>query len=210
MDLYQRAVLLPSFLAIGRAAARDLPKSMCAGLTTRAVSLTPNKDPDNMRWVIATEQPALVYDWELDRVVTEVLLMDGVVYPENNQVPLLDCHARWTCDDQLGSVADFSSDVAGAFPAISGVVRFAADERSQRTRQKVLDRHLTDGSAGYRVLNSIWIPDGVDAMVRGRKFTGPIKISTDWALREYTLTPIGADSLSKYMGQTGQLAQARP
>ncbi len=205
MNLHQRASLRSSYPGMPDLA-RGLPRVMRAGYTTRAVSLGSAKDPDNIRWILATEQPALVYDWQLDRVVNEVLLMDGVVYPHNQQVPLLDCHNRWTCDDQFGSVSGFKTDMAGEFRAISGLVRFAADERSQRTRQKVLDGHLTDGSAGYRVLASIWIPDEVEATVLGRTFRGPLKVSTEWALREFTLTPIGADSLSKYMGAAGQLA----
>jgi hypothetical protein len=92
-------------------------------------------DPENIRWIIATEQPALVYDWELDRVVNEVLLMDGVSYPAHGQLPLLDCHNRWTVDDQMGSVTDFRQQQAGDYLAIEGLVRFAADDKSMRTRQ---------------------------------------------------------------------------
>jgi hypothetical protein len=169
-------------------------------LTTRAASIYGCPTSGNIRWIIATEQPALVYDRQLDRVVNEVLLMDGVVYPLNNQVPLLDCHNRWTCDDQLGSVSDFQANLAGGFPAITGLVNFAKDDRSQRTMQKILDNHLTDGSAGYQVLAAVWVPDGVGVTVRGRSFVGPLKVSTEWALKEFTLTPIGADSLCKYMG----------
>lgn len=203
MNLYQRAALRSSHGFKNGAVA---PMELNPGYTIRAVSIGQAKDPENIRWILATEQPAKVYDWQLDRVVDEVLLMDGVVYPQNMQVPLLDCHNRWTCDDQLGSVSGFKSETAGEFSAISGLVKFASDDRSLRTKQKVLDGHLTDGSAGYRVLASIWIPEGVEATVRGRAFKGPLKVSTDWILKEFTLTPIGADSLSKFMGSAGQLA----
>ena len=146
------------------------------GITTRAVTLAEPVDPDNLQWVIASEQPAQVCDWQLDRVVDEVLLMDGAVYPGNGQVPLLDCHNRWTCDDQLGSVSGFKIATIGDYQAITGVVRFAQDEKSARTKQKVLDKHITDGSAGYRVLNAVWVPDGVSVTIRGRAFAGPLNV----------------------------------
>lgn len=182
------------------------------GLTVRSITCRAAVDPDAIRWTLATEQPAMVYDWELERVVQEVLLMDGVVFPENRQVPLLDCHNRWSVDDQLGSVTAFKQTLVGKYQAIDGLIRFAADDKAVRTRQKVIDQHLTDGSAGYRVLNAIWVPDEVEVVIRGRTFVGPLKVSTDWMLKEFTLTPIGADSLAKATrgsGSAGRLAQQR-
>jgi hypothetical protein len=209
MNLHQRALLRSSLSSFAPDMMRSKQHRLQPGWTSRAVTLKPSKDPDNIRWIIATEQPALVYDWELDRVVNEVLLVDGVKFPANGQLPLLDCHNRWTVDDQMGSVTDFQQTTAGEYIAIDGRVRFAADEKSARTKQKVLDGHLTDGSAGYKVLSAIWIPDDVEVVVRGRTFAGPLKVSTEWTLKEFTLTPIGADSLSKYLGQAGRLAQQR-
>lgn len=170
---------------------------MVPGITRRAVTNRAVTDPDSIRWILATEQPAMVYDWERDQVVAEVLLMDGLVLPDNNQVPLLDCHSRWSCEDQIGSVTGFAEAMSGAYPARDGLVRFAADDKAQRTRQKVIDGHLTDGSAGYRVLKSIWIPDGTELVIRNRTFQGPLKVSMEWAIKEFSLTPIGADSLAK-------------
>lgn len=170
---------------------------MVPGITVRSITNPVVGNPEAIRWFLATENPVTVYDWQRDALVQEVLLMDGMVLPDNGQVPLLDCHNRWSCESQLGSVADFQAAMNGEVRALDGLLRFAADEPAQRIRQKVLDGHLTDGSAGYRVLKSLWIPEGTTAVIRGRSFDGPVKVSTAWSIREFSLTPIGADSLAK-------------
>ncbi len=187
---------------------------MVPGITVRAITNRATTDPESIRWTLATEQLATVFDWELGDLVQEVLLMDGMVVPENGQVPLLDCHSRWSCEDQMGSVIDFKQTISGAFAATDGLVRFAADEKSQRTKQKVVDGHLTDGSAGYRVLRSVWIPEGTEAIIRNRSFKGPLKVTMEWAIKEFSLTPIGADSLAKvrglYVGPFGETTAIMP
>jgi hypothetical protein len=179
--------------------------------TAAALTATPGQRAEaaadgNLRWTLTTEQPALVWDWERFDFVSEVLLMDGLVLPAIRQVPLLDAHSRSSVDDHLGSVSDIRTSTASGFAAVEGLVRFAADDKSQRTRQKVLDGHLTDGSVGYRVDRALWIPEGMEAAVRGRLFTGPVKVSHEWSLKEFSITPIGADTLAKVRGR---LANAR-
>ena len=62
---------------------------------------------------------------------------------------------------------------------------------------KLREGHLTDFSIGYRVLESQWIPEGETAVIQGRTYKGPIKVSTRWAPRELSICPIGADELAK-------------
>jgi len=191
-----------------------IDQGMIPGITVRAITNRAVTDPESIRWTLATEQPATVYDWSRDELVQEVLLVDGMVAPANGQVPLLDCHSRWSCEDQLGSVTDFAAAMNGELAAKDGLVRFAADEKSQRTKQKVIDGHLTDGSVGYRVLRSVWIPEGTEAIIRNRTFQGPLKVTYEWAIKEFSITPIGADSLAKVRGlcclaTDGRLAEPR-
>ncbi len=151
----------------------------------------------SLRWILTTEQPATVFDWMRFDFVDEILLMDGMTVPAIKQVPFLDSHSRRSVDDILGSVSDFQPLRVAGYEAVSGAVNFAADDKSQRTMQKALDGHLTDGSVGYAITRSIWIPDGEKAIVRGRQFEGPLKVSYEWALKEFSGTPIGADTLAK-------------
>lgn len=182
--------------------------------TLAAGTIRSSLDDGGLRWILATEQPATVFDWDYFDFVDEVLLMDGLVLPDIRQVPLLDSHNRRSVDDHLGSVSDIQIAQAGGYLAKDGLVRFAADEKSQRTQQKVLDRHITDGSVGYIVTRSVWIPEGTEAAVKGRTFAGPLKVSYEWALKEFSITPIGADTLAKVRslcapGSGGRLATPR-
>lgn len=173
------------------------------GLSLRAAVVPPappassGADDGGLRWILATEAPATVFDWERFDFVSEVLLMDGLVLPATKQVPLLDSHKRTSFDDVLGSVNDFARAEADGFAAVDGLVSFAADEKSQRASKKVEDRHLTDGSVGYQVERAVWIPAGEKAAVHGRVFEGPLKVSYRWLLKEFSVTPIGADALAK-------------
>ena len=172
------------------------------GMQARSFGTAVRADKDDtekekIRWILTSEQPATVFDWNRWDFVEEVLLMDGMLVPANKQVPFLDSHSRGSVDDILGSVTDFQQLEVAGFAACDGLVGFAADEKSQRTRQKALDGHLTDGSVGYEVIRSVWIPEEEEAAVKGRIFQGPLKVSYQWMLKEFSGTPIGADTLAK-------------
>ena len=186
------------------------------GLSLRAAVVPPappaasGADDGGLRWILTTEAPATVFDWERFDFVSEVLLMDGLILPATKQVPLLDSHSRYSVDDILGSVTDIRSAEAGGYAAVDGLVRFARIEHAQNALQLVRDGHLTDGSVGYRVDRAVWIPEGEQAAIRGRVFDGPVKVSYEWSLKEFSATPIGADALAKVRslctGQRGRSA----
>ena len=166
------------------------------GTQVRSGNRAAPQDKDGgFEWVLSTEQPVVVWDWDQYDFVREILLVDGMEAPD--QVPLLDSHVRFSVDDVLGSVNGFGRAEVGSFAAATGMVWFAADEKSQRTRQKVEDNHLTDGSVGYVVNERVWVPDGEKALIGGRSFEGPVKIALDWTLKEFSATPIGADTFAK-------------
>lgn len=154
-------------------------------------------DDGVMEWVLSTELPAMVWDWDRWDFVNEVLIADGMEAPAIGQVPLLDSHSRYSVKDVLGHVKDFGSGSFAGYLGRTGMVNFAADHDSQVAKQKVADRHITDGSVGYQVLSSIWVPEATEVSIDGRVFVGPLKVSRKWALREFSITPIGADVLAK-------------
>ena len=168
------------------------------GLTVRALSVRAGTaDNDTVRWVLTTEQPAMVWDWDRWDFVDEVLIASGMEVPASRQVPFLDSHSRRSVDDILGSVSDFSEVEVAGYRGVDGLVRFASDERGQMALQKVRDGHLTDGSVGYEVTRAVWIPEDEEAVVDGRTWRGPLKVSYRWRLKEFSGTPIGADTLAK-------------
>ena len=155
-----------------------------------------------VRFIATTEQPATVWDWERYDFVDEVLLADGMVMPRIGQVPLLDTHSRRSVKDVLGSARDFKTCETAGMRAIDCEVQFASTRDGQDAATKVEGGHLTDVSVGYHVKESYWIPDGEKQVIKGREYEGPLKVSTQWELKELSLAPIGADSLAKARAAT--------
>lgn len=153
---------------------------------------------DGIEWILTTEQPVLIFDWERWDFVHEVLVADGMLVPGVGRVPLQDNHKRTSFEDTLGHVDGFAEATAGGFEARSGIVHFDMnDEKAVKAREKVEGRHLTDGSVGYTVLEAIWVPEGERVAVDGKIYDGPLKVARSWLLKEFSLTPIGADDLAK-------------
>jgi HK97 family phage major capsid protein len=76
---------------------------------------------------------------------------------------------------------------------------------SSDDEMKVREGHITDISAGYRVLESVWIPKGQTQTIDGRQFAGPVKVATKSRIKEGSLTPIGADTKAKIRSQAQRL-----
>lgn len=141
----------------------------------------------------ATETPVPVYDWERGEIIDEVLLMSGCQLSETRQLPLLDTHSRMNSTSVIGSYRGIKS----AGTQMLGRAYFSEAPEAQSPFQKVREGHLTDFSIGYRVVESVYIPDGQRQDVAGRSYTGPLKVSTKWIPRELSICPIGADEFAK-------------
>lgn len=166
-----------------------------SGLVCRAAVIgdapkSVNEEQRTVEFTAATETPVSVYDWDYGRV-NEVLLMSGVKYPD--KVPLLNTHSRYDVADVLGSFR--SMRVEGG--SLVGVAHFAADQTSADSFGKVKDGHLTDVSVGYRVNAYVMVERGQTTVIEGKTFTGPMRVVTDWTVKEVSLAPIGADENAK-------------
>lgn len=166
-------------------------------LSTRSIQLraaTLNEEQRSVEAVIATEEPTEVWDRRSGEIIDEILLVDRADLP--GQLPLLANHARWSLDDVLGSIRNLRREP----PAIIGRLFFAGDEASERAWQKVRQGHITDVSVGYRVLEATEIQAGQSAVVAGKTFTAgrrTMRVATNWAAKEGSLVPIGADQAAK-------------
>ena len=138
-----------------------------------------------------------MWDWERWDFVQEVLIADGMVLPASGRVPVLDSHNRGRCGDVLGSAGDFAPVTVDGVKAAECTVSFSGEPEGKSAAAKVREGHLTDVSVGYNVLESFWVPENEKQIIAGREFTGPVKVSTKWELRELSLTPIGADRYAK-------------
>ena len=162
-------------------------------MNDRGIPSTLNEEDRSVEVVGATENPAEVWDWDRWEVVNEVLLMDGCEIPQGRQVVLLDTHQCYGTASVIGSYRDMR--VEG--DQMIGRAYFTSLPEGDGPFTKLREGHLTDFSVGYRVLESEWIPAGKTATIQGRKYTGPLKVSTRWVPREESVCPIGADELAK-------------
>lgn len=154
---------------------------------------TLNAETRTVDVVAATENPTPVYDYERWTLVNEVLLMSGVRLPTSRQVPLLDAHARYSSSDVIGSARSLKVDGS----QLLATAYFSEVDPAPDIFRKIQEGHLTDFSIGYRVNKSVWIPEKQTQKINGKTFTGPMKVATDWTVKELSTTPIGADELAK-------------
>lgn len=155
---------------------------------------TLNEDARSVDILIASEtDQIMVYDWDLDRSVPEILVMSGCQLPENGQVPLLDSHGRYSVADVFGSVRDFDMQA----DKLDGIAYYSQTTRASEAFEKTKEGHLTDYSAGFRVLKEMKLDENQTTEIDGRTYTGPCILITEWALKEVSTCPIGADPTAK-------------
>jgi hypothetical protein len=172
-------------------------------MSSRSISLraaTLNEADRSVEAVLSTDQPVAVMDWNRYEVIDEVLLADGGDYPR--QMPLLECHARYSLDNVLGSVRDIRRDGNNWV----GRLFFAKDnERADQAWDLVRQGHVTDVSIGYRSTKFTDIPAGQSGAVNGKTYTATgeraLRVTTAYSAKEGSLVPIGADSKAKVRGE---------
>jgi len=167
-------------------------------LTTRSFSVragTIDESGRSIEAVVSTETPVTVMDWQRWELIDEVLLTRGAELPD--QVVLLESHSTASLDAVLGSARNLRSE---GDHTVGRLVLTAGDERAERGWQKIKQGHLTDVSAGYRVLEHDDIPPNTTRRVDGKEYSAgerTLRITKRWSLREVSLVPIGADELAK-------------
>lgn len=146
-------------------------------------------DTQSVRVVAVTENPVRIWDWERKAFIREVLLIGGVQLPENGRIPLLDSHNRTSVTGILGSARNFDKKET----TLEAEVAFSETDAGRNAALNVRDGHLTDFSVGYYPLEWVYLKEGESREIAGRTFTGPLKVTTRWRLRELSVTAIGAD-----------------
>ncbi len=149
--------------------------------------------------VVATEDPVEVFDFERFEIISEVLVASGAQFPQSRQVPLLDTHDRYQTSSVLGSIRELVRER----DKVVGRAHFSSVEKVDDTWTKIREGHLTDFSAGYRPLESQWVPEGETYDYKGRSYSGPVRVTKKWKLREGSVVPIGADELAKARSAAG-------
>ena len=175
-------------------------RSMRLSTGTDGAPSTIDAESRSVEVVGATEKPVEVFDYERFEIVPEVLLMDGVEMPSSRQIPLLDSHSRYSTASVLGSFRGMKTEGG----QLIGRVHFSSAPEVEPIWTRVREGHLTDFSVGYRVIKAQWVPDGENAVIKGRSFAGPVKVATRWRVKELSAVPIGADELAKARSEDNQ------
>lgn len=165
-------------------------------------SITPQPDTydeptHSVEAIMITESVVQVIDWDRWEIIDEIILMEGVTFPANNQIPLLDSHDRYTVEAVLGSAREFQDVVVNGVRGKKCRLYFSSTEEGVSAETKVKEGHLTDLSIGYHPDERVWIPEGTKATVNGKEYQGPVQICTATSVSEVSLCPIGADEMAK-------------
>ncbi len=165
-------------------------------LDYRVFSVVPgtiNETDRSVEGIIASENPVNEFDWDRYEYVPRVLLMSGADFPKG-QMPLLDCHNRYTVACQFGSIRNMRVES----DKLPGTLVFST--AAEDAWIKVREGHVTDISVGFQILAQTYIPEKTTQKLGGRNFTGPLNVATSWRAYEGSITPIGADEMCKMRG----------
>lgn len=189
----------------GKLSKRNAPKEdlsyrkMPVAITDKGGPATLDETTRSIEVVGATENPVPMMDWSRGEMVPEVLLMSGCEIPENRQMPLLDNHDRFSASAVIGSFRDIKI----ANDHLIGRAYFSAAPEVEGIYTRVKEGHLTDFSAGYRVLKAQFIPSGQKQVIQGRSFEGPVKVVSKWTPKEMSICPLGGDAQAKARSEMG-------
>lgn len=159
---------------------------------------------DSVEFTLSTEQPALIFDFARWCLVNEIIMSDGVIIPDNKQIPLIDSHDRGTVKNILGSVRDFKIGDG----KVVGRLYFSKSKDAQDALLKVREGHLDSGSVGYRQEETVYIPEGESFVKNGKEYKGELYLTTKWALQEFSLVAIGADPGAKARNENVQVSES--
>lgn len=147
-----------------------------------------NETDRSQEYVMTTEDPVPVYDYKRWEVIDEVLLMDGLVEIPDS-VPLQDSHMYHSVVNLLGS----ADNIHVENDQLIGRAVYSKVKEADDAFTKVREGHLKTVSVGYLVYEAMYLEKDQTETIRGREFTGPIKVVTKWALKELSNTSMPAD-----------------
>jgi len=145
------------------------------------------------RAVVATENPIPRWDEQSQQVVSEVLLMDGIVLRGGRDwIPIVDSHNDRTVRNIFGSIRGLTVDAASG--ELYGEPVFASDLESQTIATRINEGHITDFSITAQPLETLSVKRGESyTTTRGVVIPGPALIHTQWQPLNASICATGAD-----------------
>lgn len=181
---------------------KELNPNGYGGMCSRAIPLA-LKEIDfekGIETVATTEAPAMVVDWERFQIVREVLPMKYAQLPDNDKVPLLDSHSRFSIEMIKGSATGWRTDGQNL------IAQVFVSKTEGDVREKIKEGHIDSVSIGYKTDRgkTVEIPKGGKVTIEGDEFKNdfsdgvPMLVRTWWKTKELSLVPIGADDAAKF------------
>ena len=145
-----------------------------------------------VRAIIATDEPVVVYDWERDEQIAEVLVPSGMIEPA--RMRLRTDHNRWGVRAVIGRVEGF--DIREN--EVEATLRFSAAADVDEVFQRVADGAVDAVSIGasYRMADAVDIEPGKTEIIDGVRYTAneiPKRIVRKWTPDETSIVDEGAD-----------------
>jgi hypothetical protein len=197
---------------------KDFELLKSRGITFREATLlnaSYNSEERSIETVIATENPAIVIDWEKTdwhnlRIMREILIIDNesVIIPESRQIPFLDSHRTWDGSDSVkGSIRELNAESG----KVAGRTFISSTE--EKLAKKIEERHLTNVSAGYDTFKEFThrVKPGESVTVKGREFKNEypdkldLVIRSKWSLLEGSSVVWGADEFSTHRNKVAEV-----
>jgi hypothetical protein len=181
---------------------KELNPNGFGGMCSRSILLE-RKEIDfekGIETIATTEAPAMVVDWERFQIVREILPMRYAVLPDNDKVPLLDSHSRFSIEMIKGSATGWRTDGKNLMAQV-----FVSKTEGD-VREKIKEGHIDSVSIGYRTDRdkTVEVPKGAKVMIDGAEYKNefddgaPMLVRTWWKTKELSLVPIGADDAAKF------------
>lgn len=150
--------------------------------------------------IATTDAPALVVDWERWEMIREILPMRYCEMPNNDKVPLLDTHTRFSINQIKGSAKDWTKNDNQL------LCKAYVSKSEPDVREKIKEHHIDSVSIGYRTRkeNTVVIPKDREVVIDGVSYRNdfpdnvPLVVRTWWKVHELSLVPIGADEAAKF------------
>ena len=159
---------------------------------------TINADDRTVRATIVTENPVFEYDFRAGEMVDGVILVDAMQPVDRDAIPMFESHNTYDLGSLIGSVRDIRQENG----ELAGTLHFAMDDpKADRIWRMIEQGHINDVSVGARPLAYERLARGESKQVNGKTYTArndrPMRIVTDWVLREVSVVGIGADRAAK-------------
>lgn len=153
--------------------------------------------------VATTDAPVLVVDWEKWRIIREVLPMQYMEAPDDDDATLLDTHDRSSIKKIMGSARNWNKDEHNSYS------KLFISEAEPDVRQKIKEGHIKRVSIGYETDSgkTVEIPKGKEVIIDGTTFKNeaqddyPFVVRLWWKVKELSLVPIPADKAAKFRAE---------